>query len=181
MKRIKSLIVIMLSVAISLALFSCNSCTVKKEKEMEAKIQMIKTKASPAIAVAVLEDEKNTKRPIIFGHGAAMGSWDFEEYFMPYFFEKGYNIYALNWRGYGESELAEGQEYNEVTLANCVQDLRNVVEMVKKRTGKDPIIAGHSQGGAVTQMYMKEYEVETAVLIGMADFAYLMPPVINFL
>jgi len=52
--------------------------------------------------------------------------------------------------------------------------------MVKERTGKDPIIAGHSQGGAVTQMYMKKYEVETAILIGMADFAYLMPPVINF-
>lgn len=147
---------------------------------METKIQMIKTKTSPAIAVSILEDEKNTKRPIVFGHGAAMGSWDFEEYFMNYFFKKGYNVYALNWRGYGESELAEGQDYNEVTLADCVQDLRNVVEMVKKRTGKDPIIAGHSQGGAVTQMYMKEYEVETAVLIGMADFANFMPPVIKF-
>ncbi len=116
----------------------------------------------------------------ITGIRTAMGSWDFEEYFMPYFFEKGYNVYALNWRGYGESELAEGQDYHAVTLDDCVQDLRDVVEMVKERTGKDPIIAGHSQGGAVTQMYMKKHEVETAVFIGMADFAYLMPPVINF-
>ncbi|MCP4611304.1 MAG: alpha/beta hydrolase [Planctomycetes bacterium] len=147
---------------------------------MENKIKVYKTETSPAIAVALLEDEKNSKRPIVFGHGAAMGSWDFEEYFMPYFFEKGYNVYALNWRGYGESELAEGQDYHAVTLGDCVQDLRNVVEFVKERTGKDPIIAGHSQGGAVTEMYMKEYETETAILIGMADFAYLMPPVIEF-
>ncbi len=147
---------------------------------MGTKIQMMKTETTPAIAVAYLESKANTKRPIVFGHGAAMGSWDFEEYFMPYFFEKGYNVYALNWRGYGESELAEGQDYHDVNLADCVQDLRNVVEMVKERTAKEPIIAGHSQGGAVTQMYMKEYETETAILIGMADFAYLMPPVIEF-
>ncbi len=146
----------------------------------ETKIQMMKTETTPAIAVSVLENDKTTKRPIIFGHGAAMGSWDFEEYFMPYFFEKGYSVYALNWRGYGESKLAEGQNYHEVTLEDCVRDLRRVVEMVKERTGKDPIIAGHSQGGAVTQMYMKQYKVETAILIGMADFAYLMPPVIEF-
>ncbi len=38
---------------------------------METKIQMHKTETSPAIAVALLEDEKNSKRPIIFGHGAA--------------------------------------------------------------------------------------------------------------
>ena len=147
---------------------------------MEAKIQMIKTETTPRIAVAHLENMENTKRPIVFGHGAAMGSWEFEEYFMPYFFEKGYNVYALNWRGYGESELAEGQDYNAVTLDNCIQDLRRVVEMVKNRTGKDPIIAGHSQGGAVNQMYMREYETETVIFIGMADYAYLMPPVVAF-
>ncbi len=49
---------------------------------MDTKIQMVKTETSPTISVAVLENENNTKRPILFGHGAAMGSWDFEEYFM---------------------------------------------------------------------------------------------------
>ena len=180
MKQLKLLIPIMLIFVMSIGMFSCNKSKNQKDKKMETKIQMVKTETSPAIAVAFWESEENTKRPIIFGHGAAMGSWDFEEYFMPYFFKKGYNVYALNWRGYGESDLAEGQDYHAVTLDDCVQDLRNVVEMVKERTGKDPIIAGHSQGGAVTQMYMKEYEVETAILIGMADFAYLMPPVIEF-
>ena len=145
---------------------------------METKIKVYKTETSPAIAVALLEDKNNSKRPIVFAHGASMGSWDFEEYFMPYFFDKGYNVYALNWRGYGESEC--DKEFNAVTLADCVQDLRNVVEFVKERTGQDPIIAGHSQGGAVTQTYMKQYKVETAIFIGMADFAYLMPPVIQF-
>ena len=122
---------------------------------------------------------KTSKRPIVFAHGAAMGSWDFE-YFMPYFFEKEYNVYTLNWRGYGESELAEGQKYDEVNLADCVQDLRRVVEMVKERTGQDPIIAGHSQGSIVTQMYMKQYELDKAVLIGMADFAESMTTIVKF-
>jgi len=143
-----------------------------------ARIEKHKTETSPAIAVSVLENEENTKRPIIFGHGGAMGSWDFEEYFMPYFFEKGYNVYALNWRGYGESEC--DKDFNAVTLADHVQDLRNVVGFVKERTGKDPIIAGHSMGGVITQAYMRQHEIESAVFIGMADFSSLMPTVIEF-
>ena len=94
------------------------------------------------------------------------------------FFEKGYDVYALNWRGYGSSEL--DKDYDAVTIADCVIDLRRVEEMVKSRTGKYPIVMGHSLGGAVTQMYMKEYELETAVLLGMAGFGFLMPPVIKF-
>ena len=138
----------------------------------------LRTTIAPSIEVSAFESNKSIKRPIVMAHGAAMGSWDYEEYFMPYFFENGYNVYALNWRGYGSSEL--DKDYNDVTLNDCVTDLRRVVEMVKSRTGKDPIIMGHSQGGAVTQMYLKEYELETAIFIGMADFAYLMPPVIKF-
>ncbi|MCP4182944.1 MAG: alpha/beta hydrolase [Hyphomicrobiales bacterium] len=136
------------------------------------------TPTTPSLAVAVLESEKNTKRPIVFAHGGAMGSWDFEEYFMPYFFEKGHNVYALNWRGHGKSQL--DKDYHSVVIADNIQDLKNVVEYAKERSGKDPIIAGHSQGSIITQLYMKKYQTDTAVLIAMGDFSGALPSIINF-
>jgi len=57
-----------------------------KSEKME--MLKLKTKEAPSIEVAALESNVCSKRPIVMAHGAAMGSWDFEEYFMPYFFLK---------------------------------------------------------------------------------------------
>ena len=189
MKRTNLFFVVVVFFGLLLSCTNTEKATNSKKSETKAitnsknvnQMEMLKlrTKESPSIEVSALENLESSKRPIIMAHGAAMGSWDFE-YFMPYFFEKGYNVYALNWRGYGKSELADGQKYDDVNLADCIQDLRRVVEMVKERTGQEPIIAGHSQGSIVTQMYMKQYELDKAILIGMSDFSESMPTIVNF-
>jgi pimeloyl-ACP methyl ester carboxylesterase len=148
----------------------------KNDNQME--LLKLKTKEAPSIEVAALEDTKSTKRPIVFAHGATMGSWDFEEYFLSYFFGKGYNVYALNFRGHGESEL--NKDFNAVSMADFVQDYRSVVELAKERTGKNPILIGHSLGAILTQAYLKEYETETAVFISMADPSIIFPSIIQF-
>ena len=74
MKQLKLLFTIMLMVFISIGMISCATTKIKKEKKMETKIQMLKTESVPRISVAFLESEANTKRPIVFGHDAAMGS-----------------------------------------------------------------------------------------------------------
>ncbi len=44
--------------------------------------------------------------PILFVHGAFHGAWAWEEYFLPYFADKGYEVHALNWRGHGKKRRA---------------------------------------------------------------------------
>lgn len=187
MKRKLSMV---LMAIVSITMISCNGSNetkIMKEQEKETSVQKLKketspqklkTDTSPPIAMAALESEQNTNRPIVFVHGATMGSWDFEEYFMPYFFEKGYNVYALNLRGHGDSGL--NKDFNKVSLADFIQDVRHVVEFVEKRNQKEAILAGHSMGGAITQAYMKQYEVKTAIFLGMADFSNVMSSIVQF-
>ncbi|RLC08454.1 MAG: alpha/beta hydrolase, partial [Deltaproteobacteria bacterium] len=40
--------------------------------------------------------------PILFIHGAFAGAWCWEEYFLPYFADHGYESHALSLRGHGK-------------------------------------------------------------------------------
>ena len=62
---------------------------------------------------------------------------------MPYFFEKGHDVYALNWRGCGKSEC--DKDFNAVSLADHVQDLRNV-----RNVNRDLITSYHYRSSGIT-------------------------------
>lgn len=102
-------------------------------------------------------DAKGT--PILFVHGKWHGAWCWQERFMPYFAEKGYDVYALSLRGHAGSEGHERLRWT--SIADYVKD----VEWAVGQIGRPPVIIGHSMGGFITQKYLETHQAPAAVLL----------------
>ncbi len=48
-------------------------------------------------------DNQTYGTPLLFIHGAWHGAWCWDDYFLPYFAQKGYSAHAVSLRGHGES------------------------------------------------------------------------------
>lgn len=80
---------------------------------------------------------------------------------MPYFAERGWDGYALNWLNHnGSRELPEA-EFIRRGLRDVVGDVAAVVEEI----GRSPVIVAHSMGGLVSQKYAEQHELEGLALI----------------
>jgi pimeloyl-ACP methyl ester carboxylesterase len=114
-------------------------------------------------------------RPLLFVHGAFGGAWMWDEHFLPYFAEKGYEAHALSLRGHGGSEQ---QDYTHlVGLADYVNDVNQAV----RHLGVTPILIGHSLGGVVVQKWLKHNDAPGAVLMGSGPPHGMLPCSIGML
>ena len=52
-----------------------------------------------------LPKERTTHAPLLFVHGAYTGAWCWDEYFLPYFAERGFEAHAVSLRGHGASPV----------------------------------------------------------------------------
>lgn len=87
--------------------------------------------------------------PVLFCHGTGGGSWIWSN-FCEYFSERGWDTYAMNYRGHYISEPVED-------LGSChFMDYVDDVEKVIKFLGKDPYLFGHSLGGIIVQKYAEK-------------------------
>lgn len=78
-------------------------------------------------------------------HGIFVGAWVWEETFMPYLADAGYDVYAVSLSGHGQS--CGYDRVNSLTLTDYTADLREAASAVRR-----PVVAvGHSMGGAVVQ------------------------------
>lgn len=93
--------------------------------------------------------------------------WD--EHFLPYFAENGYEAHALSLRGHGENETPGS--VHGIGLADYVSDLSEAV----LRLGQTPVLVGHSLGGVVVQRWLKRYEAPGAVLMGSGPPHGMLP------
>lgn len=102
--------------------------------------------------------EKIHKGNILFVHGANHGAWCWNENFSKYFSEKGYSVYSINLFNHGKSSKRKF-----LTLNKYKQQLVEIIDALKIK----PIIIGHSAGGAVVQMYIKEHpqKYESCILL----------------
>lgn len=116
---------------------------------MNMKLELLHEKAKTS--------DKDT--PILFVHGKWHGAWCWQEYFMPYFAQKGYEAYALSLRGHAGSEGHERLRWT--SIADYVKD----VEWAVAQIGKPPVIVGHSMGGFITQKYLETNRAPAAVLL----------------
>jgi pimeloyl-ACP methyl ester carboxylesterase len=90
--------------------------------------------------------EKKDPTPILFCHGTGGGSWIWSN-FCEYFSDKGWDTYAMNYRGHYLSDPLEN-------LGACrFMDYVDDVEAVVAHMGKDSYLFGHSFGGIVVQKY----------------------------
>ena len=81
--------------------------------------------------------------PLLFVHGAYGGAWLWDEYFLPYFAERGWVAHAISVRGHAGSDGADTVQF--ARLRDYVAD----VEQVAASLTAPPVLIGHSLGGMV--------------------------------
>lgn len=97
--------------------------------------------------------------PIVLVHGAWHGAWCWENNFLTYFSDRGWDTYALSLRGHGGSDGADRLRW--ASISDYVEDLSNVVATLDR----PPILIGHSMGGFVAQKYLESNSAAGAVLL----------------
>lgn len=80
---------------------------------------------------------------ILFIHGMYYDAWCYEEYFIPYFTDLGYDYYALSLQNHGKSE--NKKPFWKVRIKDYVEDVKKTVDKI----GGNPILVGHSMGGFI--------------------------------
>lgn len=113
--------------------------------------------------------------PLLFVHGAFGGAWIWDEHFLPYFAEKGYEAHALSLRGHGES--AQQDTMHLVGLADYVDDLSKVVRSL----GTTPVLIGHSLGGVIVQKWLNKNQAPGVVLMGSGPPHGMLPSTVGML
>lgn len=87
------------------------------------------------------------------------GSWVWEEHFLDYFVDKGFECYCLNLRGHNGSP-AKGW-FRFTPLGAYVEDLSTLIDSLET----PPIVFGHSMGGYITQKYLQHNDLPLAILL----------------
>ncbi|MEW6402794.1 MAG: alpha/beta fold hydrolase [Chloroflexota bacterium] len=109
--------------------------------------------------------------PLLFVHGKWHAAWCWDEYFLRYFAEHCYDVYALSLRGHGASE---GRIWGS-SIADYAAD----VTQVAGEMPKSPVIIGHSMGGFITQKYLETHQAPAAVLLTPVPYYGLWPATIS--
>lgn len=110
--------------------------------------------------------------PLLFVHGAWHGAWVWDEYFLPYFAQRGYEAHAMSLRGHGKSA-------GRVRWASAV-DYVNDVEQVARSLDKLPVLIGHSMGGYIVQKYLEGRRAPAAVLITPVPAVGILPATLRY-
>jgi len=97
--------------------------------------------------------------PLLFVHGAYTAAWCWDEHFLPFFAQCGYDAAALSLSGHGRSR---GRRHlDSLAIADYVRDVREAVAVL----GEEPVLIGHSMGGMVVQKYLEQWDAPAAVLM----------------
>lgn len=118
---------------------------------------------------------RSRRKPLLFVHGAFGGAWMWDEHFLTYFAENGYEAHALSLRGHGESRVRGN--LHQIGLADYVDDVSEAV----RRLGVTPVLVGHSLGGVVVQKWLKRFAAPGAVLMGSGPPHGMLPSSVRML
>jgi alpha-beta hydrolase superfamily lysophospholipase len=90
---------------------------------------------------------------VLLVHGICVGAWVWEEHFMPWLADAGFEVHALSLRGHGGS--AGRERLNDWRLADYTADLRRTVAALAEKDDAPLVVVGHSLGGAVVQDWLR--------------------------
>jgi pimeloyl-ACP methyl ester carboxylesterase len=102
-----------------------------------------------------------TKGHLVLIHGACMGAWVWEDNFIPFFHQQGYELHAISLRGHAGSPNAKAIKWT--SIMDYKDDLLDYVNNLE-----GPVyVIGHSMGGFTIQHAMNELpsKVKAAVLL----------------
>src|SRR5947209_7414683 len=100
--------------------------------------------------------------PLLFVHGAWHGAWCWEEHFLRYFSDRGWNVNTLDLRGHGHS--AGRKRLRFTRIKDFVDDVAHAASTLDR----PPVLIGHSMGGFVIQKYLESHPAPAAVLLASA-------------
>lgn len=102
---------------------------------------------------------------LVFIHGAGSSSkvWTYQK---QYFFN--HEVVLIDLPGHG------GRPGGKDTIGAYVEDVRQDINHLD-----DPVIIGHSMGGAITMMYVLKYQVKACVLAGTGAKLRVFPAVLE--
>ena len=109
--------------------------------------------------------------PLLFVHGAYCAAWVWEEYFLPWFAQRGWHATAISLEGHGDSR---GHAW---LAALGIDDFARNVHAVVKTMPRPPVLIGHSMGGFVVQRYLEMHRQHPPA--GVALMASVPPFGIN--
>lgn len=101
--------------------------------------------------------------PILFVHGAWHAAWCWDEFFLPYFAQQGFDSHALSLGSHGKSHKSKAM--NLYGVWDYVRDVAQVAYQIEQKSEKRPIVIGHSMGGYVVQKYLEQHIAPAAVLV----------------
>lgn len=107
-------------------------------------------------------EQHQSKGTIVLLHGVCFGAWYWEDNFLPWFSNQGYDVIAISYRNHGKSESKGSIKWRRVK--EYLRDIHQVVTTIKG----DIYIIGHSMGGFLTQHYLQKYpnlQIKKAVLL----------------
>lgn len=107
---------------------------------------------------------------LLLVHGICVGAWVWEEHFMPYLADAGFEVHALSLRGHGGSEGRE--RLDSWRLHDYTEDLRQTAAALNDA----PLaVIGHSLGGAVLQDWLRTGGLAGGKVAGAALLASVPP------
>jgi len=128
------------------------SWTIKNSREADMRLEVISR--------APKQGARPT--PLLFVHGAFSGAWIWDQHYLPWFADRGWQVHALSLRGHGKSEGHELVRF--ARLRDYVAD----VEQVLAEISPAPVLIGHSLGGMIVQKLLHRCTVPAAVLMASA-------------
>lgn len=164
--------------------------TEKNEKILDAKNKAVKTKTAISkktansenlienidlngIELLGIKNPDATKAPVLFIHGISCGAWIWQEYFLDWFKDNGFNPYALSLRNHGDSKKTLFT--HQTTLEDYISDVEASIDYIRKISKKDPLIVGHSMGGFLAQKVALRQRIKGLVLLCSAPPQGLIP------
>ena len=116
---------------------------------------------------------ESDRPPLLFVHGAGHGAWCWDEHFLDFFAEHGFDSYALSLRGHGKSGGRERLRWT--SIADYVSD----AEQVAAALPREPVLVGHSLGGLVVQKYLETHGPPAAVLLAPPPRGGMLRPAVR--
>lgn len=110
-----------------------------------------------------------SRPPLLFVHGAFCGAWIWQEHFLPYFAERGWEAYAVSLSGHGGS--GDRDALDSYGMSDFVADVGEAM----RRIGRPCVLVGHSMGGMVVQKIMDAVPAGAPAPAGVVLMASLSP------
>lgn len=97
--------------------------------------------------------------PLLFVHGVFHGAWCWDEYFLDFFADHGWDSYALTLRGHRAGD--DIRMLRTCRIRDYVEDVRSVADALPE----EPVLIGHSMGAYIVGKVVEHRRARAVVLL----------------